>query len=83
MIAGEFDISVGSIVPASSMTVAMLSGHYDLPATVGILGGLAVGISIGFVNGLLVTRTTIPFLNCDHWRDVCGYGPYSWVCCSA
>ena len=62
MIAGEFDISVGSIVPASSMTVAMLSGHYDLPATVGILGGLAVGVSIGFVNGLLVTRTTIPSL---------------------
>jgi len=62
MIAGEFDISVGSIVPASSMTVAMLSGHYDLPATVGIFGGLAVGVSIGFVNGLLVTRTTIPSL---------------------
>ena len=62
MIAGEFDISAGSIVPASSMTVAMLSGHYDLPATVGILGGLAVGVSIGFVNGLLVTRTTIPSL---------------------
>jgi len=62
MIAGEFDISVGSIVPASSMTVAMLSGHYDLPAAIGILGGLSVGVLIGFVNGLLVTRTTIPSL---------------------
>lgn len=62
MIAGEFDISVGSIVPAASMTTAMLSGHYDLPALVGILGGLSVGVAIGFVNGILVTRTTIPSL---------------------
>lgn len=62
MISGEFDISVGSIVPAASMTAAMLSGHYDLPAMVGIAGGLGVGLLIGFVNGLLVTRTTIPSL---------------------
>ena len=62
MIAGEFDISVGSIVPASSMTVAMLSGHYDLPAIVGITGGLCVGLAVGFVNGILVTRTSIPSL---------------------
>lgn len=62
MISGEFDISVGSIVPAASMTAAMLSGHYDLPSMVGIAGGLGVGLLIGFVNGLLVTRTTIPSL---------------------
>jgi simple sugar transport system permease protein len=62
MIAGEFDLSVGAVVPASSMTVALLSGHYDLPALVGIIGGLAVGLMVGFANGLLVTRTTIPSL---------------------
>lgn len=62
MIAGEFDISVGAVVPASSMTVAMLSGHFELPALVGIAGGLGVGLAVGFVNGLLVTRTTIPSL---------------------
>ncbi|MXW85465.1 MAG: ABC transporter permease [Boseongicola sp. SB0673_bin_14] len=62
MISGEFDISVGSIVPASSMMTAMLAGHYDLPALVAISGGLAVGLAVGFVNGLLVTRTTIPSL---------------------
>lgn len=62
MIAGEFDISVGSVVPASAMMTAMLSGHYDLPALVGIAGGLGVGLLVGFVNGLLVTRTTIPSL---------------------
>lgn len=62
MIAGEFDISVGSIVPASSMMTAMLAGHYELPALVAILGGLTTGMAIGFMNGLLVTRTTIPSL---------------------
>ncbi|WP_205961611.1 ABC transporter permease [Pararhodobacter oceanensis] len=62
MISGEFDFSVGSVVPASSMTAAMLSGHYDLPAFIGIAGGLGVGLAIGFVNGLLVTRTSIPSL---------------------
>lgn len=62
MIAGEFDISVGSVVPAASMMTAMLAGHYDLPALVAIIGGLSVGLAVGFVNGVLVTRTTIPSL---------------------
>lgn len=62
MIAGHFDFSVGSVVPAASMMTAMLGGHYELPALIAILGGLAVGLAIGFVNGLLVTRTTIPSL---------------------
>jgi len=62
MIAGEFDISVGSIVPAASMTTAMMAGNYDLPALVAICGGLGVGVLIGFVNGFLVTRTSIPSL---------------------
>ena len=62
MIAGEFDISVGSVVPASSMMTAMLAGHYDLPALVAICGGLGTGLLIGFINGMLVTRTTIPSL---------------------
>lgn len=62
MISGEFDLSVGSIIPASSMTAAILSGHYELPALVGIIGGLSVGLLVGFINGLIVTRTTIPSL---------------------
>lgn len=62
MIAGDFDISVGSVVPASSLTVAIISGHYEAPALLGILGGLGVGLLVGYVNGLLVTRTTIPSL---------------------
>jgi len=62
MIAGEFDMSVGAVVPGASVTAALLCGHYELPALVGILGGLSVGLLVGFVNGLLVTRTSIPSL---------------------
>jgi simple sugar transport system permease protein len=62
MIAGELDISVGAVLPASSLTVAIVSGHYDLPIYVGIAGGLCVGLAVGLLNGLLVTRTKIPSL---------------------
>ena len=62
MIAGELDISVGSVVPASSLAVAIISGHYGAPEIVGILGGLGVGLLVGCVNGLLVTRSSIPSL---------------------
>jgi simple sugar transport system permease protein len=62
MIAGHLDISVGSIVPASSLTVALIANHYKLPIALGIAGGLGVGLLIGYINGLLVTRTTVPSL---------------------
>jgi len=62
MIAGELDISVGSVLPASSLTVAILSGRWGLPIYIGIAGGLGVGLAVGLFNGLLVTRTRIPSL---------------------
>ena len=62
MIAGYLDISVGSVLPASSLTVAIISGHFELPLYFGVAGGLGVGLAIGLINGILVTRTTIPSL---------------------
>ena len=62
MIAGELDISIGAMIPAGSMTVAILSGHYDLPIWVGILGALSFGVIIGLINGYLVIRTAVPSL---------------------
>ena len=62
MIAGYLDISVGSIVPASSLTVALIANHFELPLPLGIAGGLGVGLLIGYINGVLVTRTTVPSL---------------------
>jgi len=62
MIAGELDISVGAMIPAGSMTVAIISGHYDLPIWMGIIGTLALGVTVGLVNGILVVRTAVPSL---------------------
>lgn len=60
MIAGELDISIGSMIPAGSMTVAIISGHFHAPILVGIGAALAVGVVVGLVNGLLVIRTAVP-----------------------
>ena len=62
MIAGEMDISIGAMIPAGSITTAILSGHYGLPIEVGMLGALALGVLVGLVNGLLTVRTTVPSL---------------------
>jgi simple sugar transport system permease protein len=62
MIAGELDLSVGAVIPAASLTVAIVSSHYGLPEIVGILAGLGVGLAVGFVNGTLVNRTEVPSL---------------------
>jgi simple sugar transport system permease protein len=60
MIAGHLDLSVGTVIPASSMTVAIVSGHYGAPIAVGILAALGIGLAVGFINGFLVIRTDLP-----------------------
>ena len=62
MIAGELDLSIGAIIPASSLCVAIVAGHYGAPEAVGIAAALAIGLLVGFVNGFLVLRTEVPSL---------------------
>ena len=62
MIAGELDISVGAMVPAGAMTVAVVSGHWGMSIWLGIAVALAFGVIVGLVNGLLVIRTAVPSL---------------------
>jgi len=60
MIAGYLDLSVGTVIPASSMTIAIVSGFYGAPIAVGILAALGMGLAVGFINGILVVRTDLP-----------------------
>ena len=60
MIAGHLDLSVGSVIPASSMTIAIISGYFQLPIAVGIAASLCLGLIVGFLNGYLVVRTRVP-----------------------
>lgn len=62
MIAGELDISIGSMVPAASMSMGILSGYFGLPILVGIGLTLAFGVVVGLINGILVIRTGVPSL---------------------
>lgn len=62
MIAGELDISIGAVIPAASLTTAVVSGHFGAPDLVGILAGLSVGLLVGLVNGILTVRTEVPSL---------------------
>ena len=60
MIAGELDLSVGSVLASSSMTLAIVSGYWGAPVGLGILAALCLGVVVGFLNGVLVTRTNVP-----------------------
>lgn len=62
MIAGELDLSIGSVIPASSLTFAIVSGYYGAPEAIGIAAALGMGLAVGFVNGFLVNRTGVPSL---------------------
>ena len=58
MICGEFDLSIGSILPLSSyiFTCQLVGGMNPILA---LLVALAAGAAMGLVNGLIVTRTGI------------------------
>ncbi|MBP1806694.1 hypothetical protein J2Z33_002560 [Rubellimicrobium aerolatum] len=60
MIAGEFDLSVGSMIGFSGAVMAILSVHPGWPLWVGILFTFAVCMAIGALNGWLVVRTGLP-----------------------
>jgi simple sugar transport system permease protein len=62
MIAGELDISVGAMVPFGAMTVAVISGHYEMSIWLGIAVTLAFGLIVGLINGYLVIKTAVPSL---------------------
>lgn len=59
MIAGEFDLSVGSVVGASSMIVAMVSGYYNMSPWLGIGLAFVFAALIGLANGLIVVWTRL------------------------
>lgn len=60
MIAGEFDLSVGSVVGATSMIIAIVSGYYGLSPWLGIGLAFAFGAAVGLINGVIVVWTKLP-----------------------
>jgi simple sugar transport system permease protein len=60
MIAGEFDLSVGSIIGCAGMTIMLLTRHFEWPLWPAIGIAAALSLAIGFGNGYLVVRTGLP-----------------------
>jgi len=60
MIAGEFDLSIGSMITATGMIVAIAVNKYGLPIGVAIVVAFAFALAIGFFNGMLVVKTGLP-----------------------
>ncbi len=60
MIGGEFDLSVGSMIGACGMIIAILSVQFGWNIWAAILVALIVALAFGALNGLLVIRTKLP-----------------------
>jgi simple sugar transport system permease protein len=60
MIGGEFDLSIGSIIGGTGMTIAILSTeyHWNIWAAIGM--SLLFALAVGAINGFLVVRTRLP-----------------------
>lgn len=60
MIGGEFDLSVGSVIGASGMSVMLLTVHLGWSLWPAVLVTTLLAATIGLANGLLVVRTRLP-----------------------
>ncbi|WP_375388140.1 ABC transporter permease [uncultured Amnibacterium sp.] len=60
MIAGEFDLSIGSVVGLTSITVATVSGYFQSSAWIGVAISAVLAVIVGLVNGVIVVKTKLP-----------------------
>ncbi len=60
LVAGEFDLSVGTMIGAAGIVVAYPIVTLGWPLWAAVLAGLAFAGIVGAFNGLIVTRLTIP-----------------------
>lgn len=60
MISGEFDLSIGSMIGAAGMIIAILSVEYDVNIWIAMLVSLFASMVLGFVNGVIVRWSRLP-----------------------
>ncbi|MBA0124556.1 ABC transporter permease [Haloechinothrix sp. YIM 98757] len=60
MIGGEFDLSAGVGVITSALAAGMFAFQFSTNVWVGVAFALAVSLTIGYINGLLVIKTKLP-----------------------
>lgn len=60
MIGGEFDLSIGSMIGAAGVIIAIPAVEYGWPLWLCILLAFAVACAVGYINGTIVIRTGLP-----------------------
>lgn len=60
IIAGEFDLSVGSTFALSPFIMAYLTDKAGVDPVLSFLVGIASGVAIGWLNGIITTKIGIP-----------------------
>lgn len=59
LVAGEFDLSVGSVAALSAIVAAQLMTS-SLPLVLALAAGVGVGAGVGLVNGVLTVKVGLP-----------------------
>ncbi|WP_395826743.1 ABC transporter permease [Collimonas sp.] len=60
MIAGEFDLSIGSMVGFAGMMVAIPTVYFQWPFWLAVIFAFAGSMALGYINGYLVVKTRLP-----------------------
>ncbi len=60
MIAGEFDLSLGSMIGFAGMMIAIPPLYFHWPVWLSILLAFAASLALGWLNGYLVIKTKLP-----------------------
>ena len=60
MIAGEFDLSVGSMIGFAGIIIALMGVTFDLPMWLAIMIAFTTCMAIGCLNGYIVVKTGLP-----------------------
>lgn len=60
MIAGEFDLSIGSMVGAAGLILGLSITQFGLPLWLGLVITFSFALAVGALNGYIVVRTGLP-----------------------
>lgn len=60
MIAGEFDLSIASVIGMGTLTISLCTTHYGWPLSVSIILALVLAAGVGLINGFVTVRTGLP-----------------------
>lgn len=60
MIAGEFDLSLGSMIGFAGMVVAIPPLYFGWPVWAAVIAAFGLSMALGWLNGYLVIKTRLP-----------------------